>query len=257
MCFQGDGMSRKPGFMDMMLYKKIIDESKRYVDRVNLYIAGEPLLHPKIIEMISYAKKFSLKVRIHTNATLMDEELCDGLIRSELDILSMSFDAISSSYYENTRVGARFNKTLENITYLLELKRSQNKKKPYTIIEIIQNAQIESKIDSFIKKYNYLPVNKFNVVNCHSWTGSVFPKQRIKEKIPACSYLWNSLSILWDGSVVPCCLDYDAKYKLGSITQESLESIWNNKKMLHLRELHIQHRRGNIPLCKNCDKMEF
>ncbi|OGR05349.1 MAG: hypothetical protein A2520_06465 [Deltaproteobacteria bacterium RIFOXYD12_FULL_53_23] len=257
MCFQSNGMSRQQGFMDMTLYKNIIDTTHRFVDRINLYLAGEPFLHPRIFDMIRHAKKYNLKVRIHTNATLLTKDRCHEIISSGLDILSLSFDAISPQYYEETRKGAKFDQTLANIRYLLQHKIESQSKSPYTIIEIIENEHTADHIQTFIKQYQDLPVDKFNIARHHSWGGRFLSGTKEAKALPACQYLWNSLSILWDGTVVPCCLDFDAKCVLGNIRDQSLATIWNNTTIREMREKQTQHKRVAIALCKGCDKAEF
>jgi len=69
-------MKRKKGFMNLDLFKKIVDEASNIgIKRINLQMYGEPLLHPKLLEMIRYAKsKKSFEVWFDTNVYLLDEK---------------------------------------------------------------------------------------------------------------------------------------------------------------------------------------
>ena len=64
------------------LYKKIINSiAKLDVPSIKLNWRGEPLLHPKIVDFIRYAKENGiLEVIINTNATKLDVEMSKKLI---------------------------------------------------------------------------------------------------------------------------------------------------------------------------------
>ncbi|GAH58289.1 unnamed protein product [marine sediment metagenome] len=98
--------------MDLGLYKKIIDEVKNYVYDINLFHRGEPLLHPSIIDIISYANNKNIKTRIHTNSTLLTPELSRKIILSGLDLISFSFDGYTKETYEKNRVNANYDHQL-------------------------------------------------------------------------------------------------------------------------------------------------
>jgi radical SAM protein with 4Fe4S-binding SPASM domain len=66
-----------------------------------------------------------------------------------------------------------------------------------------------------------------------------------------CSHLWESLVITWDGHVVPCCYDYDAKETLGDITRQSLWEIWNGEAYRGLRRKGLDGC-NDSPLCSGC-----
>jgi radical SAM protein with 4Fe4S-binding SPASM domain len=63
--------------------------------------------------------------------------------------------------------------------------------------------------------------------------------------------MWHSCVITWDGKVVPCCFDKDAKFVLGDLTQQTFEEIWNGKKYQDFRK-SLLYSRQEIEICKNC-----
>ena len=59
--------------------------------------------------MIEYAKsKGVLDIMLHTNGTVMDEELAEKIVKSGLDRSIFSLDSITKEIYENIRVNANF-----------------------------------------------------------------------------------------------------------------------------------------------------
>jgi radical SAM protein with 4Fe4S-binding SPASM domain len=67
-----------------------------------------------------------------------------------------------------------------------------------------------------------------------------------------CHYLGRSLSIYYDGSVIPCDMDYKGELALGSLKDFSIKEIWNSKKYKNLVEAHRDNRRSEIFPCDRC-----
>ena len=57
------------------------------------------------------------------------------------------------------------------------------------------------------------------------------------------------------GAVHPCCqvLGNDVIATLGHVSEDSIETIWNNKKYTELRTAHKEKRFDDIEYCKNWD----
>jgi radical SAM protein with 4Fe4S-binding SPASM domain len=84
-----------------------------------------------------------------------------------------------------------------------------------------------------------------------TWAGTV-DSYNVKsmERYP-CYWAMRSLNICWDGMVVLCSVDYDAKFVSGNVGDESIESVWSKMKVL--REAHLQERYKELPkFCQNC-----
>ena len=262
MCPRKD-MTREKGFMDFSLFKEIIDDCSRYMDFVYLHNIGEALLHPKIIEMINYCGERDLKTGISTNATLLTRDLSVKILESKLDRIYFSIDGATKETYEKIRKNANFERTMNNIETFLRL-RSTKIKKPFTAIKIILMNETEKEISKFLKKWRGQGLDSIEVKYFNSWAGQLRetntlaqPGQRISNHIirdknrQPCRWLWHNLVILWDGTVVPCCRDFDAKIPLGNVANENLESMWKGSKMVKLREQHAELYFKN-GLCDNC-----
>ncbi|MDH4227968.1 MAG: radical SAM protein, partial [Deltaproteobacteria bacterium] len=57
MCPQSTGLTRKHGFMDMELFRKVIkDAAEIGIPKVSLFMGGESLLHKNIADMVREAE---------------------------------------------------------------------------------------------------------------------------------------------------------------------------------------------------------
>ncbi len=261
MCPTGTGkVDVEKGFMDFALYKRIIDEISEYASAITLAISGESLLHPKFFKMIEYANMNGIKVLLNTNATLLTEEKADLLLDSGLSEVSFAFDGIKKSMYEKARVGANYEKTLNNILYFLKRRKEGKKKLPYAVLSILElevEDYSEEEKDTFLKPFDGL-IDEIRLREVSTW-GSTFKdtdefSYRDNSNVfGPCSRLWSTACITWDGDVVPCVYNANHEYIIGNIKQNKLVDIWNNERMIRLRRSMIEGNYLDLsPLCENC-----
>ena len=114
-CPQSDWGSRQRGQMDFSLFQKVISEViELKPSRLFLFCFGEATMNKKLPRMIRLASDAGLRVRIHTNAFAMDEELARSLIDSGLSECVFSFDTPDAELYNRLRSGSDF-KTAESL----------------------------------------------------------------------------------------------------------------------------------------------
>lgn len=258
MCYQVDKTfsnksSGHMGYMDLDVYKKAIDELEGNIEAITLASRGEPLLHPKIKEMISYTGNKFLGFKLNTNASLLNEDMCHTLLQSGLNTLVFSVDAADKEMYETIRVNGKFEKTFANIKRFSEIKKNHYSKSKMNVkvsgVKISASGQdIDSLID-FWGKY----VDDVAFVNYNPWESAYDNKQNEIEK--PCTDLWRRMFLWQDGSVNPCDYDYKSTLFKGypaNINDLSLKEIWNSKFYTSLREAHLQRRRSEIEPCRRC-----
>jgi len=261
MCLNKDLPRSEKGFMSFGIFKKIIDEASHFAHDVNLFHRGESFLHPEIYRMIKYAKNRGISTRLNTNATLLNEERSRQILDSGLDFLSFSFDGYERKVYENIRVGANFDKTLSNILGFLSIKKKQARSSPYTTFTVIEfsdcsSGEIREDIKKqFMKRFDSLPLDQFVVRKPHNWAGGYDIKDSTFNKgFVRCTFPWYSLTIFWDGTILPCPQDFFGKLVLGNIKNSSLLEIWNGSKEILLRESLSGQQYKNVAPCNICDR---
>ena len=76
----------------------------------------------------------------------------------------------------------------------------------------------------------------------------------IKNKLlNQCWRMWSSCVVTWDGIVVPCCFDKDAKHKLGDLKNQNFNELWESAKYQNFRQSILKSRK-EIDICKNCSE---
>lgn len=252
-------MKRNIGFMDFELFKKIIDQA-RWNEEIWLHHFGDPLLHPKIIDMINYAAGKGIKPKISVNPNLLNKAMSNKLLNSKLHTLMISLDGIDNETYSYFRgKNAKYDMAEKNIMDLLNHKKNNGSKMKIIISMILMKNNYNQK-EEFKKKWKALGADEVSIKKFITWDGSYEEInalgsenfKKIKNR-SYCSEPWIKITVTWDGKVVPCCYDYDNLYILGDLKRESLEDIWNGQKIKILRKSIKENNLKKIPLCKNCN----
>jgi len=259
MCTSKDIPEDQIGYMDWDLYKKIIDEAKGFVHDINLFLGGESLFHKRLPDMIRYAKDNGIGTRLSTNVTVLTKDKTKALLDAGLDFIIFSFDGYEKEVYEKIRINANFEKTLGNIRGFLEEKKRRGSGKPYVVFQVIEfNRDDSEKRNAFLKGLDGLPIDKLSLIAPHTFGGKISQNgdkkfRKVGRKYVPCTFLWYSMSIKWDGTVVPCCVDLAGDMPLGDVRKESLLKIWNGQGLIELREKIASGKYTDVPLCRGCD----
>ena len=79
---------------------------------------GEPLLHPRFVDMVRLATKRGLRSEVTTNALLLDQAMADGLVAAGLGQFVVSIDGASAEAFGRVRSGASLARVIENVRHL-------------------------------------------------------------------------------------------------------------------------------------------
>ncbi|MGO5066483.1 radical SAM protein [Clostridium sporogenes] len=258
---------RKPQFMSIETFDKILNQINPYTDYIYLHVKGEPLLHPKIDKLLDLSHEKGFKVNITTNGTLINEVKDKIIMKPALrqvnfslhsfdgnedsknknkyinDILSFVRDTIE---YNNIFISLRlWNLDEDNITNI-------KKKRNIEILNIIEKEfnlpyKIEEKIipGRGIKIYDNIYINQDHEFQ--------WPDLKVEEEDGKgfCYGLRNQVAILVDGTVVPCCLDGEGIINLGNINKTNFSEIIDSERSNNIID-GFSRREAVEELCKKC-----
>ncbi|MBU2562624.1 MAG: radical SAM protein [Nanoarchaeota archaeon] len=250
MCFQSFNPPDK-GFIDYDLFKKCIDEGvSKGLCSVKLMYRGEPLLHPRIEEMVKYCKeKGIIEVMFNTNATLLSKEKSRALIEAGLDKLICSVDGYTKEVYEKIRRGGKFETVLENIKNLQRLKKELGSEKPKVRIQMVDMPETHEYIEGYIKFWKEIG-DDIAIEDLSDWNIQKEDYTALKDF--ACAQLWQRLIVLYNGDVLLCCADHFKEMVLGNAGKESISKIWKSPKLNQFRDLHINGESHKMKICRLC-----
>jgi radical SAM protein with 4Fe4S-binding SPASM domain len=264
--------TRPTGALDILLFKKIINETQSHLQYLTFYFQGEPYLNPQFLEMVHYASERKIYTSTSTNAHYLNEEQAKKTIESGLDRLIISIDGTTQEVYEQYRIGGQLSKVIEGTQNIIKWKKELQSSTPYIIFQYLVVKPNEYQIADAQRLADELGVDELVLKTAQIYdfkNGSdLIPEQdqysrykknaigqyEIKNNLDnQCWKMWHSSVITWDGNVVPCCFDKDAKYSMGNVQTESFQTIWNNEKYQTFRANLLQSR-SSIDICSNCSE---
>jgi MoaA/NifB/PqqE/SkfB family radical SAM enzyme len=107
------------GMMSDDIFHRIISGLSHFSPPPTIFFGGfgEPLMHPKIADMIRQVKALGSTVELITNGTLLSQELSRDLIKAGIDVLWVSIDGSRPESYADIRLGAALPQVLQNVGY--------------------------------------------------------------------------------------------------------------------------------------------
>lgn len=249
-------MTRPKGRMNILLYKKLIDEiaQENPTTRIWLDFYGEPLLQQfRLFYMIDYAKKHGLtNVNLNTNGTLLNQEMTEMILDSGLDFISIDCDGFSKEVYEKIRVNANRDVTYANIEYFLKRREERGLKKPIVEVKAMEMEENAHEIGDIIRYWRERGAWT-TTRRLISWAGMIDEISPVAQKNRvACGYAVGIMAITWEGKVAGCVMDVDAKLVCGDVKAESIKNIWKRHVETMVKK-HIEHRFDELPeICRNC-----
>ncbi|MBN2132826.1 MAG: SPASM domain-containing protein [Sedimentisphaerales bacterium] len=270
LCPLGNGTLARPRrLMRMETFEKIIDNVGDFLYHVNINGMGEPLLNGQVCRMIEYAKARNVYVDLYTNLQIDNDDMIEGLVDSGLDAVLISCDGATRDVYEKYRVNGDFDRLLDNIRTLVQYKKRKNAARPEVNVQCILFEHNEAQLPEMTELIKSLEADHFVVKRPFLFWGTdddarflprdkkVNPYEKRDQKIDwsgktksTCTLLWSSSTILADGSVVPCCFDYEGKVRFGNVNEESFRAIWNNRRYRRFRR-QVRRNWRKVTICNS------
>ena len=250
-------VNRKKKYMSLEEYEKILNKIKDYTSYIYLHVKGEPLLHPKAIEMIKLAEQYKLKVNLTTNGVLFDKYAKELGQCTNLNKINFSLHSENNkdNYLDDIFGNIKFLSKKTTVIYRLwTLKDNELDKKSTEIVDKIKDFyNLSTETVERIKKEKNIKIKSTIYVdkdNEFEW-----PTINSHKSCGYCYALKTHIAILVDGTVIPCCLDSNGVIKLGNIHKDNLDKIINSKKYRELQE-SFQKRKPTELLCQSCNFKE-
>ncbi|MGK7394750.1 MAG: radical SAM/SPASM domain-containing protein [Candidatus Cyclobacteriaceae bacterium M3_2C_046] len=262
--------TRPTGMAHYQKFIRVIDQVFPQLTYLLLYFQGEPYLNPDFFRMVAYARQKKIYVATSTNGHYLKDEDAQKTVTSGLNRLIISIDGITQSNYQKYRVGGNLEKVLNGIQRIVYWKKKLRKNHPYLVIQFIVMKHNEAEVPLVKKWFNHSGADKllFKTAQIYDYhNGSdLLPRQEkyaryqrsgnnkymIKSNLfNHCWRMWHSCVFTWDGKVIPCCFDKDAKYQLGEISKQDFKSIWYSQAYNIFRQ-QLLNSRKEIDICQNC-----
>ena len=258
-CAFCSGTRRAAGFLSPENFQILAAKLRPHTEYLYLHLMGEPLLHPQLEELLARAWMLGFKVMLTTNGTLLEERsslLCSSPAVEKVSVSLHSFEGNErgelDSYLEQcvrfaqriAGAGKRCVLRLWNLDGANTRGANQQNGKILTALEeTFPRPWREGRRGTTLAPNVFLEWGeKFDwpSLSAPRWDGPAF-----------CYGLRDQVGVLWDGTVVPCCLDHEGDIPLGNLYQQSLEEILDSPRA---RSIYDGFSRGQAQeeLCRRC-----
>jgi MoaA/NifB/PqqE/SkfB family radical SAM enzyme len=256
-------LQAQPGFKAAFLawehYVRIIDELADTGEPVLVRFVGdgEPLLHPKIMEMVEYAAPHgNIVTNLTTNGLLLDDKAQERLLNAKVALIDISIDALTKPVYEAVRRGGNYQKLMRNVFGLLARIR-KTKAVTKTMVSFISQNENAEEAEWFGKYWEPL-ADYVMIRSLHSAAGQVKigeSRERnlagSQERYP-CPHLWKRLTVDFDGRIKYCAHDWGTGSTLANIANKSLGEVWRGEALGALRKEQVENRYLLDSICGPC-----
>ncbi len=264
--------TRPVGMLNPVFFKSIIDSICKELVYLTFYFQGEPYLNPHFLDMVNYASSKGIYTSTSTNAHYLTKEQAVKTVESKLDKLIISIDGATQFTYEQYRVGGSLDKVIEGARHITEAKKQLKSKTPHVVFQYLVVKPNEHQLNEMKQIAKLIGVDElvFKTAQVYDYeNGNALIPENIKysrykknkngtysiknKLLNQCWRMWSSCVVTWDGLVVPCCFDKDAKHTLGDLKKQSLKTLWSSEKYAQFRKLVLSSRK-EIDICKNCSE---
>lgn len=248
------GTKRTPGTMGAEDFALLLPRLRPWTDYLYFHLMGEPLCHPELGELLALAGEAGFRVILTTNGTLLAR-------RQELLLASPGLHKVNVSLhaFEANDLDVPFSRYLEEcfafgkaaggkkvVVYRLWNRGGSDRRNREALALLeryFPRPWAEERRGSRIGERVYLhpgEVFAWPDLGAPALPGRAF-----------CRGLRDQLGVLWDGTVVPCCLDHEGDISLGNLFRQDLEEILASPRARALLR-GFSEGRAEEELCRRC-----
>ena len=241
------------GVMKWDLFTKVVDEANEIgVGAITLASRGEPLMHPKISDMLYYISKKEniFELKINSNGSFLTEKLCHDIFKSNVTTVVISADHYEKKTFEELRKFSNFEKIVNNVKLLHSIRE-----------QFYKDCETEIRI-SGVDYYKNLDRKKFQKFwepfsDNVSASGAVerwdtYNNTKIEDMTSPCTFLWDRMYVWHDGKVNPCDADYKSYLTYGNVKENTIYDVWNGNLLKNHRKMHLEKKRNKLVPCDRC-----
>lgn len=263
-CYEGETHNQSGNSLDVDNWINIIDQLYDVGCRRIQFIGGEPCIHPKLISLIDYAKTKGFEsITIFTNATILNDDLLDCLLRNNVNIRFSIYGHTAQIHDTITQVSGSFEKTVMNIKRLMKLKINVSA----AVIIMRENQDFTDDIKTFIeslrlkysgydvirnvyggKQSNHTPTNEVIINNSIRSKPEFFINEEAFNEAHQTNTCWyGKFAITETGVIIPCV--FERSIILGDIKKQSIQKILDSE----ILKKHWFLTFNQVKTCMDCE----
>ncbi len=266
-------VDRPPLAMEPALFEKLWDEAGPYLLTASLWAWGEPLLHPRLREILRVARRHDVVTLLSTNGqSLAQEPVLEALIEEPPHYLIVALDGLTDETNSAFRSGARIAPILEGVRILADLKRQRGRRRPILNMRFIvwkHNQHEVAGVRQFAAAHGFVlltlrspyfiestsdPQTRAGLApGSEVWEGCGLAGggYTARDSFFCLEPFWFP-TVLADGTLVLCEQDYNGELAVGRIEDGvTFSNLWYGNRAARLRQA-IRDEAEGVAFCRKC-----
>jgi len=174
--YRGEG-GKPPAFMSFDAFCRVLDGFPD-IRHLQLQGMGEPLLHPRFIDMVRHAAARGIEVTTNSNLTALSPRRADELVTSGLTKLHVSIDAADPAAYEYIRVGSNLSRVLRNLALVQEAKERLRSPRPEIVLVAVAMRRNLAELPRLVRLAAEYGIRTMSVQHlAHDFSEGTLPEQ--------------------------------------------------------------------------------
>lgn len=257
-------MKRK-GTAKWSLISKVIREGISHVQSTCPFLMQEPMLEPRLADILANIRQNNpaCVTEVYSNMSVLPEDTMKRIVDYDLlDELHISFYGPTEELYQKWQPPLDRQTTIDNIKRIGLYRARHRRARPLLILHVLSVPEIIDALDGYKDVTPY--VDRMANVQFDTFHGDIPDLAgdqtpylgKPKPRTP-CQRLWSVINVHFDGSVVPCCIDYNDENVMGNVNEKTLQEIWVDLPFQKFRRLHMERRWDEIDMCRECRVHEY
>jgi radical SAM protein with 4Fe4S-binding SPASM domain len=249
--------------------RRTLNQIKPHTDRACFHLMGEPTAHPLFARFVEVAAEIGVPLEITTNGTLLNPELEAALLSPIVHQVNFSLQSFLDNFpgkniatylgkilaFTERALEARPDLYLNYRLWNLQAGETEDSRNEEILraVEEKFSLSINRRVEPRLTKSKNLKGRLYLHYDTRfEWPHPVNPVVREKG---TCQGTRTHVGIHADGTVVPCCLDKEARIPLGNVNRQSFQEVLGGARF---QAIHQGFQKGQIAedLCKRCKYAE-
>jgi len=220
--------------------------------------------------MVRYASSLKVFTVTSTNGHFLSEAIAEQIIDSGLHRLIISLDGTTQEVYEQYRKEGQLERVLEGTARVIAARKKRGRSLPEVFFqflvvgpnehqvpearELARRYEVDGVLFKSAQIYDFeegsplIPVDSRFSRYREVSPGRFAIKNLLENR---CWKMWHAAVVTWNGLLLPCCFDKDARHVQGDLRADSFHQIWRGPSYKAFRK-RIMEGRKHIDICQNC-----
>lgn len=270
---------RRGDYFPEELWNRIAEEAGRFSSWLRCTGGGEPMMHPRMVPMIEFAKSRGARVWLNTNGSLFGpgegrRQDLHRIVSSGVDIIEFSMDAGDADTYAAVRpplagrprdAERRWQQQVANVQAALAIRKAL-RSPTRIVVSMIRQRALDGRLEQAQEFWaNEIGVDDVITRKFLNWDDNtaidladaldvdLYPADWQKPAGP-CVWPFERLNVDTLGRVALCGQDISFRTSelFPSLWESTVQEVWHGKAFTEYRRLHMAGKGDTVFPCRGC-----